>query len=248
VFAFLDVPVAGAYHLVTWLAILTQPLLGELSTAAAIVLFTAGIRLLLHPLARAAVRGEQARAALAPQAQALRRRYRDDPQRLQQELLALYQASGTTIFAGCLPTLLQLPFFTVMYRLFTSTSVSGTPNPMRGHTLLGAPLGAHLAQAFSPGPFGLTGVVFLGLLAALTLVAWFSARWQARLAGQPETSAVPGAALLRLLPYGTVLAAAVIPLAAGLYLLVSTGWTVAERAALRRGPTAGGGAAAALPR
>ena len=236
-FDFLDVPVAGAYHLVTWLATVAHPLLGELSTAAVIVLFTAGVRLLLHPLARAAVRGQEARAALAPQAQALRLRYRDDPRRLQRELTALYRQAGTTILAGCLPALLQVPFFTVMYRLFTSTSVAGTANPMLGHTLFGAPLGGHLVQAFSTGPFGPAGVVFLGLLAALALVAWFCARGQAGPAG---TADLPGAVALRLLPFGTLLAAAVLPLAAGLYLLTSTTWTVAERAALRRPPGAGG--------
>jgi YidC/Oxa1 family membrane protein insertase len=54
-------------------------------------------------------------------------------------------------------------------------------------------------------------------------VAWWSAR---RLATP--------IALLRLLPYGTVIVAAFVPPAAGLYLLTSTTWTVVERAMLRR--------------
>jgi len=41
-------------------------------------------------------------------------------------------------------------------------------------------------------------------------------------------------ALTRLFPYGTLLVAAVMPLAAGLYLLTTTAWTVLERAILRR--------------
>jgi YidC/Oxa1 family membrane protein insertase len=40
--------------------------------------------------------------------------------------------------------------------------------------------------------------------------------------------------LIRLLPFGTILTAAVIPLAAGLYLLTTTTWTVVERAILHR--------------
>lgn len=235
-FAFLNVPVAGAYHLVAWLVPVAQPLLGELSAPAMIVLFTAGVRLLLHPLARAAVRGERVRAALAPDVQRLRTQHRGDPQRMQRELAKLYQKSETSMFAGCLPMLLQLPFFAVMYRLFTSSSVGGAPNSMLSHTLFGAPLGGHFFEALSRGSFHAHGLVFLGLFAALALVAWFSVRWQARLGEREGTGApsVPGARVLRLLPYGTVLAAAVVPLATGVYLLTTTTWTVVERAALRR--------------
>jgi YidC/Oxa1 family membrane protein insertase len=39
------------------------------------------------------------------------------------------------------------------------------------------------------------------------------------------------------MPYGTVLATAVVPLAAGLYLLTTTTWSVIERAVLRREQT-----------
>jgi YidC/Oxa1 family membrane protein insertase len=43
--------------------------------------------------------------------------------------------------------------------------------------------------------------------------------------------------VLRLLPYGTVAVAALVPLAAGLYLLTTTAWTAAERVLLRRDVT-----------
>ena len=42
--------------------------------------------------------------------------------------------------------------------------------------------------------------------------------------------------IMRLMPYGSVLAALVLPLAAGLYLLVSTAWAVSERAVLASRP------------
>jgi YidC/Oxa1 family membrane protein insertase len=178
------------------------------------------VRLLLHPLARAAVRGEKARAALAPDVQKLRKRYARDPQRLQRETLELYRRSGTSMFAGCLPMLAQMPFFTVLFRLSTADTVNGAPNDLLGHTLFGAPLGGHFWTSFSP--------VFFGLFAAMAVVAWFSARLQSRLA----TTQAP--AFLKFLPYGTVAAATVVPLAAGLYLFTSTAWTVAERTLLHR--------------
>jgi YidC/Oxa1 family membrane protein insertase len=114
----------------------------------------------------------------------------------------------------------------VMYRLFSSTSVDGQPNSLLGGSLFGTPLGDHFH-----------GPVFLGIAALLVVVAWFSSRWQAKMmerSGDPE---VPGGKLMRLLPYGTVFATAFVPLAAGIYLLTTTTWSVVERAVLRREKT-----------
>ncbi|MBE8520328.1 YidC/Oxa1 family membrane protein insertase [Amycolatopsis sp. H6(2020)] len=212
-FGFLDVPVEGAYHLI-------HALTGPLSTALAIVVFTLCVRLLLHPLARSAARGERARAVLLPEIRGLQEKHGRDRERLAAEMTKLQQESGTSLFAGCLPMLLQLPFFMVMYRLFTTATIGGEPNSLLGATLLGTPLGAH----------GLAGSPLVFVIAAgLAVVAWFSVRLQA------VTAEVPGGKLLRLLPYATVLATLVVPQAAGIYLLTTTAWSVAERALLRRG-------------
>jgi len=222
-FGFLDVPVSGAHHLVTWLASLSQPLTGQLSVALAIVLFTVGIRLLLLPLSKAAVRGEKARAALAPQLRTLRSRHAGDGPRLQEEVTKLQQETGTSMFVGCLPLLLQIPFFMVMYRLFSSASLGGKPNSLLDGSLFGTPLGDHFH-----------GPVFFGIAALLVVVAWFSSRWQAKMLERSGGPDVPGGKLIRLMPYGTVFATAVVPLAASLYLLTTTTWSVVERAVLRR--------------
>jgi YidC/Oxa1 family membrane protein insertase len=222
-FGFLDLPVSSAHHLVSWLASLSQPLTGQLSIALAIVLFTAGIRLLLLPLSKAAVRGEKARATLTPQLQQLRKRYSGDGPRLQREISKLQQETGTSMFVGCLPMLLQIPFFMVMYRLFSSTSVGGKPNSLLDGSLFGTPLGDHFH-----------GPVFIGIAALLVVVAWFSSRWQTKMMERSGGPDMPGGKLMRLMPYGTVVATAVVPLAASLYLLTTTTWSVVERAILRR--------------
>jgi YidC/Oxa1 family membrane protein insertase len=222
-FGFLDVPVSGAYHLIHWLLAATA-FTGPLSTALAIVGFTLCVRLLLHPLARSAARGERARAVLVPEIRALQEKHGRDRDRLAAEMAKLQQESGTSMFVGCLPMLVQLPFFTVMYRLFTTATIGGEPNSLLGATLFGTPLGAH----------GLAGSPLVFVIAAgLAVVAWFSVRWQDR--HRDATAQVPGGKLLRLLPYGTVLATLVVPQAAGIYLLTTTAWSAAERALLRRG-------------
>lgn len=205
-------------------------------TAAAICLFTVCVRLLLHPLARAAARGERSRARLAPQVADLRRRHGRDPERLKEALAELYRREEASPLAGCLPTLLQLPVFSVMYRLFTAPTAAGAPDDLLHDTLLGVPLGSHLTAAHGP----LQYAVFLGLyaaLAAVAAVAFRRARRAAAAAPAPADPADPTARAAGLAPYlsfGTVLFAALVPLAAGLYLLTTTAWTVSERALLHR--------------
>jgi YidC/Oxa1 family membrane protein insertase len=198
------------------------------AAAAAIVLFTAGVRLLLLPLTLRQIRGERDRARLLPQVQEVRTRHRDDPARLSTELSALYRAEGVNPLGGCLPALLQAPFFVVMYRLFLSTKVAGHPNYLLSHGLFGAPLAGHwLAGSVLSGH----GLVFVGVYALIAAVAWLSARRLRRL-GQPR--------LMRLLPFGAVVFAAIVPLATGLYLLTTTAWTALENVVLRRDPAADG--------
>jgi YidC/Oxa1 family membrane protein insertase len=236
--SFLAGPIAVAYHLVTALAHVLAPATGGLATAAAIVVFTMAIRLLLSPLSLVALRGQARIAAVQPRVQGLRERYARQPERLQTELSALYAQEAGGLLAGCLPLLLQLPLFSVVYRLFLSRTVGGRPNGLLSRNLFGTPLGSHLLSG--AGLISGHGLVFLGLLALLALVAALSARAartaQAPAGTEPAAGQPAGAAgaLIRLLPYTTVLIAAFVPLAAGLYLLTSTAWAAAERGLLRR--------------
>ncbi|MGK5742549.1 YidC/Oxa1 family membrane protein insertase [Micromonospora sp. URMC 103] len=219
---------AALAHLTT----LLEPIAGGAATAAAIVLFTVAVRLLISPLTVAQVRGERRRAALAPQVRELRRRYADDPAGLQRELLALYRSAGANPVAGCLPLLLQAPVLLVTYRLF-STAEGGTG--LLDERLAGVALGHHLGDGLA----GAAGPLFAVLLAALAALAWWSSRRMRRAAVPAGASAEgPGAAavgrLLPLLPYAMVLAALVLPLAAVLYLVTTTAWSALEQAVLRR--------------
>lgn len=229
-FALLSAPVGAAYHLVVALAAVLHPALGAAATAAAIVVFTLGVRLVLLPLSISQARAEKARARLQPQVQALQNRHHGNPQRQQQEILALYRSEGTSVAAGCLPALAQWPFFMVMYRLFVSATVAGQQNVLLLHTVLGQNLPAVLVVY---GVLAPQTLLFFGLLGLLTALATWSSRRTAGTAGSAGPAAGAGM-LLRLLPYGTVALAAFVPLAAGIYLLTTTAWTAAERVLLRR--------------
>ena len=167
--SFLEAPVAGAYHVLTSLVTAIEPLTGSYAAVIAIVVCTLAVRLCLVPLSLRAHRGLRARAELMPELKKLSDRHRGDPERLQRELAKLQAESGTSLFAGFLPTLAQMPFFWLMYTLFSRAVVAGESNQLISGSLLGAPLGLHWPV--------LTGTpAFLVLAVLLAVVAWFSAR------------------------------------------------------------------------
>ncbi|NJP94017.1 membrane protein insertase YidC [Nonomuraea sp. FMUSA5-5] len=195
------------------------------SAALGIVLFTLAVRLLLLPLNVRQARTMKIRERLAPKLRELQKRHGRNPERLSREMNALYAKEGTSPFAGFLPMLAQLPFLWLMYQVATH------PTALAGHQLFGAPLGQQVAGVIAnyglvSGPF----LVFVLVIALVAAVAWLSARQMKIAEEQPELLKK----IMRLLPYGTVLATLVLPLAAALYLLVSTAWAVTERAALNR--------------
>jgi YidC/Oxa1 family membrane protein insertase len=224
----LGVPVDAAYHLVSGFTSFMTPVLGGAAAVAAIILFTVAVRLVLMPLSLRGLRGQAAQARLAPQLQALRKRYAKQPERLQREMAALYKREGTSMFAGLTPFLLQWPLLSVMYLLFRSARVGGKTNALLTSNLFGVPLGSHwLAGA---GLISVHGLVFLGVFALLAGLCWLSVRLAKRMAPSQPAAAGGVNALIQLLPYLTVVIAAFLPLAAGIYLLASTGWALAERA------------------
>jgi YidC/Oxa1 family membrane protein insertase len=241
-FALFDAAVRAGYHVLTSVISVLSPLAGSLAGAAAIVAVTIALRVALLPLSYYAVRGQAAQARLLPQLAELQRKYKNQPERLRREMTAVQQREGTSLFAGVLPLLAQWPFFSVLYRLFLTPVISGHPNALLSDQLLGVPLGSRwLAGA---GPFSAHGAVFLGLFALLALVSWAAVRLARRFtaaAGAPGAAGAAGAAarpggavggLTRVLPYLTIVIAAFVPLAAGLYLLTTTAWTAAERTVL----------------
>jgi len=215
----LDGAVAAVYPFVADLAAAVTPV-------GAIVLCTAALRLLLLPLTRAAVRGERSRAALAPRVAEPRRRYGRDPVRLGTELSELYRSAGTSPLAGFLPVLLQTPAFVVWYRIFTAPRIAGQANALLAHPFLGAALSDRLLTGGHP-------LVFLPLLVLLALLGWVAARRARRVA--IATGTPPPRGVLSLLPYASLLAAPVMPLAAVVYLVTTLTWTAIENVALRRG-------------
>jgi YidC/Oxa1 family membrane protein insertase len=81
----------------------------------AIVIMTLIIRSALWPLQNAATKSMRKMAKLSPIMNELREKYKDDPQRMNQETMKLYKDYGVNPFGGCLPMLVQIPIFFGFY-------------------------------------------------------------------------------------------------------------------------------------
>ncbi|GAA3877453.1 YidC/Oxa1 family membrane protein insertase [Streptomyces lacrimifluminis] len=243
--------------LVAHLADLLQPLFHDSSAAAAIILFTALVRLLVHPLSRAAARGQRARAALQPKVAELRKRHAKDPKKLQQAVMALHAEEKVSPLSGCFPSLFQLPAFFLLYHLFSNPEIGGRANGLLTHQLFAAPLGERWADALGgDGILGAAGLVYLGLFVLVAGVATFNyRRMKLVMATNPMAvnaeggEAVPGLAsaakFMPFMSFFTLFSVAVMPLAAALYMVTSTTWSAVERAVLYRWQLAPGAAGSA---
>ncbi|NTW67592.1 MAG: membrane protein insertase YidC, partial [Nitrospirae bacterium] len=85
----------------------------------AIILLTIVVRILLfYPSLKSATAMEEMKA-LQPQMAALREKYKKDPQKLNAEMMRLYKEHKVNPLGGCLPMLLQLPFFVALYNVLS---------------------------------------------------------------------------------------------------------------------------------
>lgn len=230
--------------LVDRLAGLLQPLFHASAAAAAIVLFTALVRLLVHPLSRAAARGQRARAGLQPKIAELRAKHARSPEKFQKAVAELHARENVSPLSGLLPGMLQIPAFFLLYHLFSSTTIGGEGNDLLTHSLFAAPLGDRWADALgNGGPFGPAGLVYLALFVLVAAVAAYNYRRTKRTtdaipAPAGEAGQVPGlGAVTRVAPFlsfFTLVTVAVVPLAAALYVVTSTTWSALERTRLYR--------------
>jgi len=106
-----------------WLTILSQPLFWLLGKAfgifgnwgVAIIAVTFLIKLVFYKLTESSGRSMAKMRNLQPRLKALQERYKDDRQQLSQAMMELYKREKVNPAAGCLPILIQMPFFLAFY-------------------------------------------------------------------------------------------------------------------------------------
>ncbi|RMF83898.1 MAG: membrane protein insertase YidC, partial [Nitrospinota bacterium] len=108
-----------------WFAFLAWPLLKVLNFfylythnyGVAIILLTFLIKVLFFPLTHKSYQSMRDMQKLQPQIQALQERYKNDKQKLNQEMMRLYRENRVNPLGGCLPMVLQIPIFFALYRV-----------------------------------------------------------------------------------------------------------------------------------
>ena len=94
----------------------------------AIVLLTIAIRLIFYPLANFSFKSMAKMKAVQPEMMRLKELHKDDKVKLQQEMMALYRKEKINPASGCLPVLIQIPFFFAIYKmLFISLEMRHQP-------------------------------------------------------------------------------------------------------------------------
>ena len=83
-----------------------------------IILFSFIIKFALHPLTRQSLKSMRKMQMLQPKISELKEKFKDSPQKVQQETMKLYSTYGINPMGGCLPMLLQMPILVALWSLF----------------------------------------------------------------------------------------------------------------------------------
>jgi YidC/Oxa1 family membrane protein insertase len=139
-----------------------------------VILLTLMVKAVIHPLTRVQLRSMKAMQVLTPHMEALRRKHKDDPKTLNQEMMALYRAHNVNPMMGCLPMIIQLPVLWGLFGLLSRRDLFGSA------TVIGMPwLGMsqrpmeRVLQALPNHPIYLLALVFPVLVG---LTTWYQQR------------------------------------------------------------------------
>ncbi len=119
-----------------WVTIIAKPLFWLLEKIHgyvgnwgwAIVLLTLLIKAVFFPLSAASYKSMARMKEITPRMQALRERFKSDPQKMNAALMELYKTEKVNPFGGCLPVVIQIPVFISLYWvLLSSVEMRGAP-------------------------------------------------------------------------------------------------------------------------
>ncbi|WP_052422338.1 membrane protein insertase YidC [Nonomuraea candida] len=132
-----------------------------LTWALTIITLTVFMRILIFPLFLKQMRSSRKMQELAPKVQELRKRYAKDKQRMNQEVMALYQGAGANPLGGCLPVLAQFPIFISMFTVLQNMA-NGHAKYGMTQELVDSARSAHIFGAPLPANFYMSGSEIAG--------------------------------------------------------------------------------------
>jgi YidC/Oxa1 family membrane protein insertase len=210
--------------------------------AGSIILLTVLMRILIFPLFVKQINASRKMQELNPQVQALRKKYKNDKQRMNQEVMKLYQEAGANPLSGCLPLLVQFPVFISLFNVLNKMANAKDGNGSHGispqlvesaqnASIFGASISDRFLDAWGAVPKDLSGLVVTGIAVIISSVTtYFSVK--ASMARQPAMEAGnPMATAQKMMVYLAPIFAIFglgFPLGVLLYWMTSNTWTLAQ--------------------
>jgi YidC/Oxa1 family membrane protein insertase len=139
-----------------------------------IILLTFTVRIFILPLTFRGVKSMQRLQSLQPEIKQIQERYKDDRQRMNQEVMAFYQREKVNPLGSCLPLLLQIPFFISLFYLLRSPEFKAD---IAGHAAFGPidNLAHKITFADQPALLIILIALYVGTQLAASAVTAFSA-------------------------------------------------------------------------
>lgn len=89
-----------------------------------IIILTILVRIILFPITAKGLKSMKRVQSLQPRIKEIQEKYKDDKEKLNKELLALYKEVGFNPFSGCLPMLLQIPIFIILFTILRDSRIN----------------------------------------------------------------------------------------------------------------------------
>ena len=207
----------------------------------AICMLTLAIMLLFTPLTLKGARSMTKMQALQPELTQLRKQHGGDRQKLNEEMMKLYQSNGVSPLGGCLPNLVQIPIFIVLYRVIWNLRIPEdnpvdnpfprnlSPDSAMYQDIVAAggemrSLGMDLSEAAKDvvqADF-VEGLPYLGLVAVTFVLAWLQQRQMARRRGNAAMPNRQMEIMMKYLPFMLPVFSFFVPAALVPYFIVSS--------------------------
>ncbi|URN08414.1 membrane protein insertase YidC [Actinomadura madurae] len=208
-----------------------------------IILLTVLLRLVMVPLFVKQIHASRKMQELNPKVQALRKKYKNDKQRLNQEVMKLYQENGANPLSGCLPLLVQMPVFIGLFQALKNISdakpgesVFGMSADLVASAQHASIFGAHIPDTFlnawGSDPKSWTAIAITGIAVVISsCTTFFTVR--ASMKRQPVTDdANPMMQAQKMMVFMAPLFGLFglgFPLGVLMYWVTSNSWTLAQQ-------------------
>jgi YidC/Oxa1 family membrane protein insertase len=242
------------YDLVSWILVrwhdfwsLILPPDGGWSWALSIAGLVVVIRLAMLPLFAKQIKAQRGLQALQPRMKEIQKKYANDREKQSQELMKLYQETGTNPFSSCLPIFIQMPFFFALFHVLNQVAQDKTVgvmtqaqvDSMSNATIFGAPLSATFTSSDDTS-VKIVAAILIVLMSATTFIT----QRQLMVKNMPTGVDNPLAQQQKILVYVFPLMFAVFginfPIGVLIYWFVTNLWTMGQQFyVIRRNPTPG---------